>query len=77
MALAVSVPLVLGGVVGVNVFIDRKIGEIPRVKVKPAANTDPGQPANFLLIGSDTRAQVQTPEERAAKAAAGRPGRCG
>ena len=70
-ALAVSVPLVLGGVVGVNAFIDRKIDEIPRVKVKTAANTDPGQPANFLLIGSDTRAQVQTPEERAAFGDAG------
>jgi polyisoprenyl-teichoic acid--peptidoglycan teichoic acid transferase len=65
-ALAVSVPLVLGGVVGVNAFIDRKIDEIPRVKVKTAENTDPGQPANFLLIGSDTRAEVQTPEEKAA-----------
>jgi polyisoprenyl-teichoic acid--peptidoglycan teichoic acid transferase len=65
-ALAVSVPLVLGGVVGVNAFIDKKIDEIPRVKVKTAENTDPGQPANFLLIGSDTRAEVQTPEEKAA-----------
>jgi LCP family protein required for cell wall assembly len=65
-ALAVSVPLVLGGVVGVNAFIDRKIDEIPRVKVKTAENTDPGQPANFLLIGSDTRARVETPEEREA-----------
>jgi LCP family protein required for cell wall assembly len=65
-ALAVSVPLVLGGVVGVNAFIDKKIDEIPRVKVKTAENTDPGQPANFLLIGSDTRADVQTPEEKAA-----------
>ena len=70
-ALAVSVPLVLGGVVGVNAFIDRKIDEIPRVKVKTAENTDPGEPANFLLIGSDTRAQVQTPEERAAFGDAG------
>ena len=65
-ALAVSVPLVLGGVVGVNAFIDRKIDEIPRVKVKTAENTDPGQPANFLLIGSDTRARNETPEEREA-----------
>jgi polyisoprenyl-teichoic acid--peptidoglycan teichoic acid transferase len=73
-ALAVSVPLVLGGVVGVNAFIDRKIDEIPRVKVKTAENTDPGQPANFLLIGSDTRAQVQTPEERAAFGDAGAAG---
>jgi polyisoprenyl-teichoic acid--peptidoglycan teichoic acid transferase len=73
-ALAVSVPLVLGGVVGVNAFIDRKIDEIPRVKVKTAENTDPGRPANFLLIGSDTRAQVQTPEERAAFGDAGAAG---
>jgi polyisoprenyl-teichoic acid--peptidoglycan teichoic acid transferase len=65
-ALAVAFPLVVAGVVGVNTFIDRKIGEIPRVKVKTAENTDPGEPANFLLIGSDTRAEVQTPEERAA-----------
>jgi LCP family protein required for cell wall assembly len=65
-ALAVAFPLVLGGVVGVNAFIDRKIGEIPRVKVDTAENTDPGEPANFLLIGSDTRARVQTPEEREA-----------
>ena len=66
LALAVAFPLVVGGVVGVNVFIDRKIDEIPRVKVNTAQNTDPGEPANFLLIGSDTRAEVQTPEEKAA-----------
>jgi LCP family protein required for cell wall assembly len=65
-ALAVAVPLVLGGVVGVNAFIDRKVGEIPRVKIDTAENTDPGEPANFLLIGSDTRARVETPEEREA-----------
>ena len=65
-ALAVAFPLVVGGVIGVNVLIDRKIDEIPRVKVNTAQNTDPGEPANFLLIGSDTRAQVQTPEEKAA-----------
>ena len=65
-ALAVTFPLVVGGVVGLNVFIDRKIDEIPRVKVNTAESTDPGEPANFLLIGSDTRAQVQTPEEKAA-----------
>jgi LCP family protein required for cell wall assembly len=65
-ALAVALPLIGGGVIGVNAFIDWKINQIPRVKVKTAENTDPGQPANFLLIGSDTRAQVQTPEEREA-----------
>jgi len=65
-ALAVAVPLVLAGVVGVNVVIDRKIDSIPRVKLKTAENTDPGDPANFLLIGSDTRQFAETPEERAA-----------
>jgi LCP family protein required for cell wall assembly len=65
-ALAISLTLVLVGVVGVNAFFDRKIDEIPRVKVDTADNTDPGEPANFLLIGSDTRANVQTPEEREA-----------
>jgi LCP family protein required for cell wall assembly len=65
-ALAVAFPLVVAGVIGVNVFIDRKIDEIPRVKVNTAQNTDSSQPANFLLIGSDTRSQVQTPEEKAA-----------
>jgi LCP family protein required for cell wall assembly len=65
-ALAVAFPLVVAGVIGVNVLIDRKIDEIPRVKVNTAESTDPGQPENFVLIGSDTRAGVQTPEERAA-----------
>jgi LCP family protein required for cell wall assembly len=63
-ALAVALPLVIGGVVGVNLFIDWKIDQIPRVKLDTATNTDPGEPANFLLIGSDTRALVQTQGER-------------
>ncbi|HKA92618.1 MAG TPA: LCP family protein [Acidimicrobiia bacterium] len=67
LALAVALPLVLAGVVGVNVFIDRKIDSIPRIKVKTAADTDPGSPANFLLIGSDTRAFADlSPEEQQA-----------
>jgi polyisoprenyl-teichoic acid--peptidoglycan teichoic acid transferase len=65
-ALAVAVPLIIGGIVGVNMFFDYKVDQIPRVTVETAENTDPGEPANFLLIGSDTRARVQTPEEREA-----------
>jgi LCP family protein required for cell wall assembly len=58
---------VIGGIVGVNVFIDQKVAEIPRVKLKTAADTDPGSPANFLLIGSDSRSFAQlSPEEQAA-----------
>ena len=65
-ALALSFVLVIVGIAGVNMFIDYKVDQIPRVNVKTAENTDPGEPANFLLIGSDTRALVQTPEEREA-----------
>jgi polyisoprenyl-teichoic acid--peptidoglycan teichoic acid transferase len=73
-ALAVSFPLVLGGVVGVNLFIDSKIDSIPRVDLKTAQNTDPGEPANFLLIGSDTRAFAVTPEDQEAYGDAGKEG---
>lgn len=65
-ALAVAFPLVVAGIVAVNVVIDQKIDSIPRVNLKTAENTDPGEPANFLLIGSDTRAFAETPEEQAA-----------
>jgi LCP family protein required for cell wall assembly len=62
-ALAVTLPMVLVGIVGVNVLIDQKIASIPRVKLKTAQDTNPGGPANFLLIGSDSRAFVQTPDQ--------------
>jgi LCP family protein required for cell wall assembly len=65
-ALALSLVLVIVGIAGVNRFFDYKVDQIPRVSVKTAENTDPGEPANFLLIGSDSRALVQTPEEREA-----------
>jgi LCP family protein required for cell wall assembly len=66
-ALAVALPLVLGSVVAVNAYIDRKIDSIPRVNLKTAQDTDPGKPANFLLIGSDTRAFADlSPEEQQA-----------
>jgi polyisoprenyl-teichoic acid--peptidoglycan teichoic acid transferase len=58
--------LVVSGIIGINALIDRKIDSIPRVKLKTAENTDPGEPANFLLIGSDTRGFGETPEEREA-----------
>jgi LCP family protein required for cell wall assembly len=67
MALALALILVIGGIAGVNMFIDYKVDQIPRVNVRTAENTDPGEPANFLLIGSDTRQfETLTPEEREA-----------
>jgi polyisoprenyl-teichoic acid--peptidoglycan teichoic acid transferase len=65
-AFAVTLPLVVAGIIGVNVLIDQKVASIPRVKLKTAQDTSPGDPANFLLIGSDSRAFVQTPEQRQA-----------
>jgi LCP family protein required for cell wall assembly len=65
-ALVVTVPLVVAGIVGVNVVLDQKVASIPRVRLKTAQDTSPGDPANFLLIGSDTRAFVQTPQDQQA-----------
>ena len=54
-ALVVSFALVVSGLVAVNVIIDNKIDSIDRVQLDTAPDTDPGAPANFLLIGSDSR----------------------
>jgi polyisoprenyl-teichoic acid--peptidoglycan teichoic acid transferase len=59
-ALVIALTVTVGGLVGVNVVIDRKINSIERVEnLDLDENTDPGEPANFLLIGSDTRAFVE------------------
>jgi LCP family protein required for cell wall assembly len=65
-ALGVSGVVVVSGLVGVNIAIDRKINNIERVDLTVAQNTEPGEPANFLLIGSDTRAFVETDEQQEA-----------
>jgi len=62
-ALVVSLALVVSGLVAVNVVIDNKIGSIDRVQLDTAPDTDPGAPANFLLIGSDTRQFIATGED--------------
>ena len=62
-ALVVSLALVVSGLVAVNVIIDNKINSIDRVQLDTATDTDPGDPANFLLIGSDTRQFVETGED--------------
>jgi LCP family protein required for cell wall assembly len=57
--------LVAGGsIVAVNTFIDRKLGEIKKVKLETAP--PPPEGANFLLIGSDSRADVTTELEEEA-----------
>jgi len=53
-----------GAIVAVNYVIDTKLNAIARVKVSVA--DAPPQGANYLLIGSDTRAFVSTPGEQQA-----------
>jgi polyisoprenyl-teichoic acid--peptidoglycan teichoic acid transferase len=57
-ALAITVTLVAGGLVGVNIVYDRKIANIETIDLELDDDTDLGEPANFLVIGSDTRAFV-------------------
>src|SRR6266511_2107590 len=65
-ALSVATAATVGGLAGVNFLYDQKVKNIERVDVKVDANTDPAEPANFLLIGSDTRGFVDTAEEEEA-----------
>jgi polyisoprenyl-teichoic acid--peptidoglycan teichoic acid transferase len=66
LALGATTAVTVGGLVGVNYVYDQKLDKIERIDVTVDENTDPGEPANFLLIGSDTRAFVTTPEQEEA-----------
>ncbi|HUF84954.1 MAG TPA: LCP family protein, partial [Acidimicrobiia bacterium] len=65
-ALSVAATVTVGGLAGVNFLYDEKVKNIERVDVTVDENTDPAEPANFLLIGSDSRGFVSTPEEEEA-----------
>jgi LCP family protein required for cell wall assembly len=65
-ALGVASTVTVGGLVGVNFVYDQKVKNIDRVDVEVDENTDPAEPANFLLIGSDSRGFVDTAEEEEA-----------
>ena len=66
LALGATTAVTVGGLAGVNYVYDQKVENIERVDVSVDENTDPGEPANFLLIGSDTRAFVETAEQEEA-----------
>jgi LCP family protein required for cell wall assembly len=65
-ALGITLTVVGGGLVGVNVFYDRKIANIETIDLDLDEDTDLGEPANFLLIGSDTRGFVDNAAEEEA-----------
>jgi LCP family protein required for cell wall assembly len=62
--LAVAVAVMIGSVVAVNYVIDTKLNNVKRVTVKTAPA--PSQGANYLLLGSDTRAFVKTKQQQKA-----------
>src|SRR4051794_5942714 len=62
-----NIVLVLGcltGAGGIGYFYYR-FGQLPRIDLGPHLTPDaaPGQPQNFLLVGSDTREFVDNPDE--------------
>jgi LCP family protein required for cell wall assembly len=60
-SLVIATSLMAGGVLAVNKGIDDRVQKIPRVQL--ALATPPPGGANFLLIGSDTRAFVDNQTE--------------
>jgi len=64
LALGVAVALVVGGIVGVELLVSQKLASVPKVSLQLAAPPSAG--ANYLLVGSDTRAFVSNPADQAA-----------
>jgi LCP family protein required for cell wall assembly len=63
-ALGVAGVFMIGSVLTVNYVIDQKLSNVKRVSVKTAPA--PAQGANYLLLGSDSRAFVKNPTQQKA-----------
>jgi polyisoprenyl-teichoic acid--peptidoglycan teichoic acid transferase len=61
-ALGVVIALVVGSFVAINVLISQKLSTVTRVHLQLASAPSGG--ANYLLIGSDTRAFVSNPADQ-------------
>jgi LCP family protein required for cell wall assembly len=68
-ALGVAVAVMVASVIAVNYVIDAKLNNVKRVSVRTAPA--PSRGANYLLLGSDTRAFVKTKEQQKAFGAPG------
>lgn len=66
MAIAVVVTTILSaaGIAMVNSMIDSRFNNLKRKTVNVASDTGSSEPANFLLIGSDTREFVTTEKDK-------------
>jgi LCP family protein required for cell wall assembly len=58
--LALLIVLILLGSVGGYIYVDTRLGSIPRVSVPALTPEKSGQPIDILLIGSDSRSCVKT-----------------
>lgn len=65
-ALAITTLLAVGGIAFVNNQVNGGIAAIPRVEVKTDKAMGPGKPANYLIIGSDTRSFVNSSDDKEA-----------
>lgn len=63
-ALGVVLAVVVASIVGINVLISQKLSSVARVHLQLAS--PPSDGANYLLIGSDSRAFVNTPGDQQA-----------
>jgi LCP family protein required for cell wall assembly len=63
-ALLVVVVLMTGVVIGVNARVRVTLNGIHRIPLKTDAELGPGQPANILLIGSDSRSFVSNQTQK-------------
>ncbi len=64
LALGVVVAVVLVTILGVNVLVGQKLASVTKVHLQLAPTPSGG--ANYLLVGSDTRAFVSNPADQAA-----------
>jgi LCP family protein required for cell wall assembly len=62
-ALVVTTILSSAGIVMVNDMINGRLANLRRTNVKVADDTSASQPANFLLIGSDSRSFVKSQDD--------------
>jgi LCP family protein required for cell wall assembly len=63
-AVVLTAVLSAAGIAVVNEMIDSRFDNLKRKNVNVAADTGSSEPANFLLIGSDTREFVKTDQDK-------------
>jgi LCP family protein required for cell wall assembly len=65
-ALLVTTLVAVAGLAYLNYRVNADIANIPRIEVKTDKALGPGKPANYLIIGSDTRSFVADSSEKQA-----------